>query len=219
MAEHGISVIMAAYNAQSFLMETLTSINRAAAIAQVPCEVVLGIDGCHKSLQAARAMGGAKLYWSEKNVGPYVMFNSLVPLAQFDYLVFFGADDRMHLLGMLEIAMERHTCGILRLRHDTSLAYGAMGMWRTVWDVLGGYHPWRCQADTELIKRAMNMWLMVGATTRPVFTYVRHSGSLTRQGKTGSTSDLRNSYRDQMNAPDWPAARIEPVTTPLEPVQ
>ena len=61
----------------------------------------------------------------------------------------------------------------------------------------GGYMPWKCGADTELIHR-LGSSIRLYNLEKSVFYRRLHSKSLTLNPETGFNSELRNSYKKQI---------------------
>ncbi|WPL18990.1 Glycosyl transferase family 2 [Thiorhodovibrio winogradskyi] len=93
-------VVITAFNAAEFLERCLDSIFFSENKRIENMTVLVGVDGCRKTLKKAqeltrRYQGHAKFYFSRKNVGTYILKNSLLhKIVRRDSLVlFFDADD------------------------------------------------------------------------------------------------------------------------------
>ena len=80
-----ISVIIPAYKATKFIDECLDSIKGV--------EILVGVDSCQETLDHLIPRKNIRLFFFTKNVGPYVIKNSLVDEATHDNILFFDADD------------------------------------------------------------------------------------------------------------------------------
>ena len=80
-----ISVIVPAYKATKFIDECLDSLKGA--------DILVGVDNCQETLDHLLTRTDIRLFFFEKNVGPYIIKNTLVDRARFDNILFFDADD------------------------------------------------------------------------------------------------------------------------------
>jgi glycosyltransferase involved in cell wall biosynthesis len=216
-ASSGMSIIIAAWRVSEFLPACLESFYAQYNLAGIPLEIVLGVDACAASRDAFLSLPkppvDVRAYWFPINRGPYVLYNSLVPLAKYPYLMFFGADDLA-----LPTLVDAH-CAV-RLDYDLVLqevvglgtcASGAFGIWHSAFFKVGGFRDWRCSGDGEFRCRAKRLGLTCGRTDCSTFIYRRHEGQLTRRVETKMGSALRNEYR-RSQAEEYSAdGRIEPV--------
>lgn len=169
-------VIVPVYKAAPYLEPCLRAICSQAMPPDWVYGVFLGVDACQESLDAITTQGylkpdGVYVFWSQDNVGSYVMRNSLVsslpePLSD-DVLVFLDADDIVrpgileHLLLSLErnpdVRVARYLChafsdvdGPHRIpEHNRGFCDGSFAIWRSTFREMGGFQPWRHAADTE----------------------------------------------------------------------
>ena len=170
-----------------------------------------------KALLPYLAPKDVKILLLEQNSGPYVMFNTMMNYASGEGICRFDADDVM-LPGYLKKQFEQLQLGSqmtmtwsiftdVQLRPTpTVLEYytrripneeftegceGQFMLQRGLWNNLGGFRPWRCGADTDLLDRI----LALGVTPRVIeeFLYYRrmHKNSLTRDPATNFDSELR----------------------------
>jgi len=92
------SVIIPAWGTAAFVGRCLDSI---ALQTKLPDEVLVGVDGCDNTLAAIKSYipkdlkSKIRLFWFPKNVGCYVVRNTLAELANGMILLFFDADDVM----------------------------------------------------------------------------------------------------------------------------
>src|SRR5690606_9342330 len=87
----GISVIITAYKATAFIEDCIYSLIHQKT--NFPYEIIIGVDGCESTLSCLESLPYVGVYYSKKNVGSFVMRNSLALKAKFNNLVFFDADD------------------------------------------------------------------------------------------------------------------------------
>jgi len=222
-----LSVFVAARAAARWLPDSLQSISRQALPEGWRLQIRLGIDACEETLAFAKGlrMPNLEARFFPQHVGPFVIFNSLAQATPSDILVRFDADDvmlegylsqQLQAVGDPKAARITHTWSILvdeqlkptaaELFNGTRAAAdgkraaptdGQFLMTRSVLDMVGGFRPWWCHADSDFLLRA----LAFGCSRLivPKYLYLRriHPGSLTQSEKTGYHSELRLDYARQ----------------------
>ena len=90
--KEGISILIAAYNADKYIKECINSITTTT-----PHEILVGVDGCRKTLNVANKLKNEnlKVFNKEKNTGAYDTWNMLINKASFNHVLIFAADDIM----------------------------------------------------------------------------------------------------------------------------
>jgi glycosyltransferase involved in cell wall biosynthesis len=183
-----INVVISAYNCVEFIEECLDSIESQTYQYH---KILLGIDGCEKTLEKVKSIAykyrSIEVYYSKKNNGPYVIFNSLIKMVpDNEYVQIFGADDVMN-NDMLAKTSERESPSV-------SYYDGAIYIRKNLFKKLGGFMPWKCAADTEFLSRLKKV------TTINVnelhFLYRQHDNQLTVRKETSQESNLRNHYQE-----------------------
>lgn len=218
----GMSILVPAWRAAPFIQGLVTAFAKQENLKGIPIEVIIGVDGCADTLREVKAVRMPESFralWFPRNSGCYVTMNSMVPRARHQYLMFFGADDLPLPCMTDEFAVNRQRADIVRQRcHQDKVAVGAFGIWREAWHRMGGFQPWRCQADSEFLRRARRMQLTLADV--PVVTFIRgrHANQLTRLPDTGIGSPLRENYRALEKGELSHLAHIEPVTAEYEEV-
>ena len=189
---------------------------------------MVGIDHCPATLSIACGLNIPRLsvYYFDRHVGPYIIFNSLANQVYSDALARFDADDVMlggylstqiaHLnyrysptiTQTLSIYTDSDLMPIATRLADGSFTpvdgrrlrppHGPIMMARSAWNRLGGFQPWWCSADTEFICRAF--WAGIHRRIVSEHLYLRrvHMSSLTRSEQTGYNSEIRNYYEEQI---------------------
>ena len=208
-----INVIVSVYDGQEYLEECLDSIN---AQTYKNFKILLGIDGCkkslHKAISIAHKYDNLEIYYTPKNNGVYQMFNALAYLVDNDeYLQFFGADDVMN-EDMLEKMKANHI-------HTISRHAGVLLIKADDFFDMGGYRNWRCGADSDMICRLRRKY-KYKEKIMPLLFYRRiHDKQLTVAKATGTGSTLREKYTkitmDNYNSEN-PQTYIKPVMSKLE---
>lgn len=204
--EEGISILIAAYNADKYIKECINSITTTT-----PHEILVGVDGCKKTLNVVNGLRNEnlKVFNKEKNTGAYDTWNMLIPKASFNHVLIFAADDIM-IDGFLDNAIsELNNFDFMHIRCKTFsdnadddghiwIADGVILIRTEVIMSVNGYQRWQCSADTELKFRLKHFGYLGKASKRIGFRYRRHGDSLTMSGGTDINSSLRLNYITQI---------------------
>jgi hypothetical protein len=222
------AVIIAARDAAAWLHHCVEAVSFQRLPRGWRTIILLGIDACPATLRTATrlAMPNLTVRFFPERVGPYVIFNSLAHYDGSDVLVRFDADDVMladYLSAQLALLDRRLSPMITQTwsiyvdrdlrpvaarlangsltNHDGRRFSGSDGqflMTRAVWNRLGAFQPWWCQADSEFIQRAV--WSGVARRSVPRHLYLRrvHPSSLTQSETTGYDSEMRRFYSQQI---------------------
>jgi len=197
-----LSVIMAAYKTVPWVEEAVKSCLNQELPAGWSMELLIGVDGCPDTLEAilgSEIMQDSRLcvFELDRNYGTYIAANTLVQHCQGEFVTRFDSDDVMlptRLKKMTEVLINdprvvrsNTWCDYRNTTLDRSISMekrGADGVWmfrHSVFEALGGYQPWVCGADTELVQRTK---FLPGAKAVliPEFLYVCRTrpGSLMR---------------------------------------
>ena len=97
--KYEITVIIPTYKNTKFLMECINSVLSSAKKC-INYEVLLGIDNCYETLKFISdkkflLQKKVKVFFFPKNVGPYVIRNTLTQRAMWENILFFDSDDVM----------------------------------------------------------------------------------------------------------------------------
>lgn len=160
-----ITVVISAYEAQDFIEECLDSIVKQT-FDHRKIEVLLGIDGCKKTLNKVKEIKNKyhtislKVLWFPENSGVYVTTNTLISIAKHDCILTFGADDIMNpeMIATLMVCTDRYNMIKFRMlnfdnadRSKCSVyhnyAEGCRFFSKKVFMLVGGYMPWRHTGD------------------------------------------------------------------------
>jgi glycosyltransferase involved in cell wall biosynthesis len=214
---NNISIIISAYNAQDYIEECLDSIVKQTWYNDNnKYEILLGIDNCDKTLNIINKIKhkykNLKVWWFQKNVGPYVVFNTLIQNSNYDVISVFGADDIMSnnfLEDNLKMMNDKtyvkamgvnFTKNIDEIKHiKKGTNYCGIILFNKS-DFLGvnGYANWMCGADTDINRR----FSLIGLKTIncKVVTYYRriHNNSLTNNKTYGKGSSYRKDIRNEI---------------------
>ena len=232
-----ISIIIGAYKAHKFIEECLYSIQSQTAFtprassyskhsissskhsnsyskhSSIDYEILIGIDGCQMTLDKVNQikyenpgyLKNTKVFYYEQNHGVYITFNSLLTKASGSHVLFFGADDIMF-PDMVEKCFQYGAP--LVVRH-----HGIQFLEKSVFDITGGFMPWRISADTEHLSRIERYFGQKVPKCEYLYTYRQHPGQLTKSKGTALNSQLRQTYVELINSQAIPI-KIQPQTHP-----
>lgn len=195
-----ISVIITAYNAADFIVPCLDSVARQSFFEKADYEILLGIDNCEKTLEVVKGLSikNLKVFMMKENYGTYIVSNTLIGNARGEYILRFDSDDVMR-RNMVEVLMKQKA-DIVRMRYfaltkrgvksPSRHSWGQVLFNRRVFKTCGGYAPWRCAADKELLNRAGLKYKIKTIEDR-LFYKRMHSSALTKAKSTGRKSKVR----------------------------
>lgn len=231
----GLSIVITAYQSHLFIHDCIASVYSSISLFEEPWELLIGIDGCPDTRRAVLACplrAKTSVYYFPTNVGTYVVTNTMMYMAAYDCIVRFDSDDIMLPAFSQYLANRRPARTIMQFPYrnftqpphgersvqDTgkvSYSCGIVCMAPGVLDELGGYRPWRCAADADLLYRAGLANLPVHRPIPefgPAMLRRRHENSVSAQKTTGIFSEVRNRYwaLTRENADPY----VEPTTAP-----
>lgn len=224
----GISIIVSAYRSAEFIEACLKSIDAQKYLTtHRKYEILLGIDNCEETLkkvQEIKDIANLRVFMMKENYGTYVVCNTLIDNAKYDYILRFDSDDMMKqsMVGSLveqkaDIVVMRYT--ILsgrRFMNPIRFSWGQALFKKEVFDVCGGYEPWRCAADKDLLSRASQKFKITRLDER-LFYKRRHGKALTKAKDTGKNSELRkDAHRKMKHNINNQILKIERVTGDYE---
>jgi len=215
-----ISIIITAYKTQDYIEECLLSIqNQTYFVDNKDYEILLGIDGDKELLNHIQKIKSKiynlQIYNSSKNVGTYILRNSLVQKSNGKYLLFFDSDDVLYDNVIKDImSLDKHD--YVRFNYMKKIcACGCFWISKKLFDSIGGFQSWVCNADQEFRKRVKknNIEFVVVNNEKLSMYRRRHNNKLTKSKNTGMKSELRKTYRDWINNnTDWSIPIIPKIT-------
>lgn len=199
----GISICLTAWKTADYIEECLDSIeNQTWFKTHDNFEVLLGIDACEETLAKVKEImhkyRNLSVYMMDKNVGTYVTTNTMMSLAQYEWLLRFDTDDIMPNDMIEKIFTKRiSSYDIITYRYSNfgiknggGKAYGSHMIRNNIWKKYGGYRDWRISADYDLLHRLSNDVKIVFFEN--IFYKRRtHKDSLIFSEETSLKSDLR----------------------------
>ncbi len=208
----GVSIILTAWNTQDYIKECLDSIAKQTFFKKGNHEVLLGIDGCEKTLNRVKRIMSdypdLKVFFFSKNVGTYIVSNTLAMMAQYKYILRFDTDDIMEpnmVKAMFEYA-EKNDSDFLLAKSRTFLSstkkeisdgntpHGPAFIKNEIFREFGGYRPLTCGADTEFKKR-ISRFVNSHVIQKILYKRRKHISNLTVKSDTGMHSDYRSNIR------------------------
>lgn len=214
MKKYDISVIIPTYNNVDYIDECLNSILKSKN-KFITIEILVGIDSCVQTRnyidENKNKYEDIRFFYFNKNVGPYVVKNTLVRLATSELFVFFDSDDFVlpdtlfRVLGSLKYNRyvqfkykNFNENGIIN-KTPTSYAEGVIGIRKNVFLLLNGYYPWKCGADSELRFRYEHINKRKTNKLDTIVFYRRiHSNSLTQNDETGFKTVFRQNISNEI---------------------
>ena len=206
MEKKEISILIPTINNLEYIQITLDSIIKSCE--GFDYEILIGIDSCQETLQFFRSNkqnDNVKTFFSEKNVGAYVIRNSLVLKSTKKNILFFDSDDIMGEKMIETVLSELKDDNFIRSKHlrfyddgtkSVNISHCQICLRKEVFLNLNGFEPWPITADTDLIKRLEYNKFKPIESTEVLFNKRMHKNSLTQQKNTGFGSPLRNMYVD-----------------------
>jgi len=205
-----LTVVIPTYNNVKYIDQCLDSIivNQEKLFN---IEIIVGIDNCEETrdyiITKKEKYKDVKFYFFNKNVGPYVVKNTLVnSYAKSDNILFFDSDDVCmpnklnSLYGVLlkqKFVRFKYENFDLNGVHKSKIglfAEGVIGINKKTFLSLNGYYPWKCAADTELRERAFSKNIKIYRFHVILFHRRLHPLSLTHNNETSFNSSLRMEY-------------------------
>lgn len=204
-----ISIIIPAYKATRYIDECLASIKG-------DCEILIGVDGCDETYNHIKHL--ENVYYFPKNVGPYIIRNTLSDIAKGDVIVFFDSDDIM-VDGLLNIINKNiQNVDYIPLNYINFqgkikpsghiMNDAVIAIKKNVLNQLNGFYPWRCGADTEFAHRLEHNKFKKGKLEDVSYYRRLHGENLTMRKDLGHGSSIRNQYCNIINTnitnKSWP---------------
>jgi hypothetical protein len=206
-----LTIILPTFDNVEFLDETLQSIIKS--IKNLECEIFIGIDGCKKTLEYVKNNSfdsRISFHYFEKNVGPYIIKNSLTKISKSNYILFFDSDDIMTEQLIQDIMGKKSTYDLIKPMYldfkgdvkginktiTTTNTYGegVFGINKNLFLNMNGFEGWRCAADSDFMGRLYKNKVKLTHTRQIGFYRRIHPNSLTQHPDTNMSSKLRGNY-------------------------
>jgi glycosyltransferase involved in cell wall biosynthesis len=204
--QKNISVLISAYNTSKYIEECLDSVYNQCYNGEY--EVILGIDGCEETLKKVNEIkhkySNLKCYYSKKNVGKYIISNSLIFKSKYDIITIFDSDDIMlnnHLEYNHSLLKTRENSFVISRGRDVQIGNSTTGSEYNMEGVifidkniilsLNGFREYRCACDTDLMTRLYRKGVFSIRSNVSTFNRRIHKDSLTNIGEYSYGSSYR----------------------------
>lgn len=203
-----LSIIIPTYKNTQYLDKCFNSI--IDSIGDKNVEVLVGVDSCVETFNFLIGKiypNNFKFYFFEKNVGPYVVKNSLSKISKSNNILFFDSDDIMdkNMVGDVIDGLNGYDCvkpvyidfndgDIININSKKHLGEGVFGIKKSIFNYLNGFEPWMCAADSDFMGRLYKNRYKLKFTNKINFYRRIHKNGLTSRPDTGMSSPLRAQY-------------------------
>ena len=206
-----LSIIIPTFGNPVYLDECLKSV--VTSIKNLPCEILVGVDNCQETFDFIinnSFDNRIRVFKFEKNVGPYIIKNSLSKISKSDYILFFDSDDIMTEQLIQDIMNKKITHDLIKPMYLNFNGYvkninkvinitntygeGVFGINKDLFLKMNGFEGWRCAADSDLMDRLYKNKVKLTHTKQIGFYRRIHPNSLTQHPDTNMSSKLRGNY-------------------------
>lgn len=211
-----VSVIIPTFDNVKYLDECLDSI--VESMGNIEGEILVGIDSCPTTLEYILKNTydiRIKFYYFDRNVGPYVIKNSLSEIARSEFILFFDSDDIMNKGLIHNVIKDGDNYDFCRFRminfqdgddyrklpqnKKIKIAEGVFAIKKDIFLDMNGFEPWRCAADSDFMTRLYKNNYIFKEISDLAFYRRKHSENLTIKSSTSYGSELRRHYVELMN--------------------
>ena len=162
-----VSVIISAYKIDNYFFKMINEFKNQKLPIGWKLKIFIGVDGCMTSKELLD-LNNFDYYFSKKNVGTYIICNSLIKEAKkqkFDVLVRFDSDDmpqKDFLYNGLKYVMKyeyvRAACqrvdkNFTPITTNLDFAQGVFFIKNSLLEKVGGFNHYRVECDTDLMER------------------------------------------------------------------
>jgi len=201
-----VSVIIPAYKATKYIDECINSIK-----SDIEYEILIGVDACIETFDAAKKheCDNIHVFYFTKNVGPYVIKNTLVDESKYENILFFDSDDLLaegtinkvnDILSQCEYAGLKYINFNKNINKQGHMMNDAViCIKKALFNSLNGFYNWRCGADTEFTKRLEHNNIKTKSFDGVCYYRRLCPTSLTHAKETGHGSQIRTQYVNYIN--------------------
>lgn len=207
----GVSIIITAWHTEKYIESCLDSIQKQTYFkTHKNYEILLGIDSCETTLDKVKKIRekykNLEVYYFDKNVGTYIVSNTLCNIAKYDYLIRFDSDDIM-MDSMIEKMVNyanKNGCEFFTsmakiMGSNTKVVtIGQIFITKKLFDKFGGFRPFPCAMDKELSIR-LKPFIKISYLPEALFQYRQRQDSLTKNKSTGMNSSFRYNLHKFIN--------------------
>ncbi len=211
-----LSVVIPTFNNASYLAECLQSVTASCDDGCCNYEILLGIDSCYDTVNVLHKHSifsnkNIRIFFFPKNVGPYIIRNSLANISKYDNILFFDSDDVL-MKHSIEILMKKfYNKDILKYKFynfhhgkdyndvenlslSSMFSHGSFLIKKTKFMEMNGFFGWKCGADTEFDERCIGINQQIHKLDIPLFYRRYHGKNITMTSETGINSKIRKKY-------------------------
>ena len=209
--EFKFTIIIPTFGHPNYLDECLKSV--ITSIKNLQCEILVGVDNCQETFDFIFNNSfddRINFFKFEKNVGPYIIKNSLSKISKSDYILFFDSDDIMTEQLIQDIMNKKITHNLIKLMYldfdddvkninmeilnTNTYGEGVFGIDKDLFLSMNGFEGWRCAADSDLMNRLYKNNVKLTHTKSLGFYRRVHKDSLTQHPETNLSSQMRGKY-------------------------
>jgi glycosyltransferase involved in cell wall biosynthesis len=210
-----ISIVIPTYKNTKFLEECVRSVIKSAKKCS-NFEILLGIDNCYETLSfiSTNSICGhknIKVFFFSKNLGPYIIRNTLAKTAMYENILFFDSDDIMMPHTIKTILNKFSENKIMKFKFynfqdgkdyknvenvelSSMFSHGLFLINKNKFLSMNGFFGWKFAADAEFEERCIGNNHSILRLDMPLFYRRYHGYNLTRRPDTGIGSPLRDEY-------------------------
>lgn len=213
LKKDSITIIIPTFNNVEYIDECINSI-RDNITNELDIEIIIGIDNCEKTKNhiIKNKYNNTIFYYFNKNIGPYIIKNTLIKYSKNENIIFFDSDDVFFSNSINKVVntLKENNYVVFRylefsdryMINDKLIKFGegVIGISKKIFLKLNGYQPWRCAADTEFRERYISKYgNNINRLNEVIFNRRLHEVSLTKNKITGIGSEIRNEYREKIS--------------------
>lgn len=199
------AIVITAFKAEKYILETLSSLSSQVLPKNWTKKFYLGVDACEITSNLLKEKQ-INYFYSEQNVGTYILTNSLLKIAykdNCDIFLRFDADDvaceDFLINGILNVNSHGFSRTYFYAADETgkqtsstlTRAHGPVFFNREVLENLGGYYEFRSGCDTDFNNRANLLGYGTKNDHKPTFLYRQHQNSLMHDKELGKGTYIR----------------------------
>jgi len=217
--KYDLSIVVPTFENVEFLNSFLKSIDDAKKNLKI--ELMIGIDNCLKTKDYVwknfeKFKDYITFYLFEKNVGPYIIRNTLAKNSQSYNLLFVDSDDIVDKELFNKVMESLKVNNIVRFKfynfnNENDLktieesnihhfhSIGQLGIHKNTFLEMNGYEDWICSADSEFKMREEKKGIKTKYLDDVLYYRRRHDKSLTTKPETNPMSNIRQTYYQMIN--------------------
>jgi len=208
-----LGIIITAYQSERFLLDAINSLKNQTLPVEWKIQFFIGVDGCIECYRILKE-NSITFFYSQRNVGTYILTNSLLEKSQkenCDMFLRFDSDDiatENFLYYGIQHAEKKEFVRNFLMFTDEYLnpidrkvhrGVGSVFFTRYVLNNLGGYKHYRVGCDNDFRRRSEKINLKgIVRSNKPLFLRRKHNKSLTGNANTGHNSKYRNEIENLM---------------------